>query len=176
MKKAFVLIGSLLSLFFLYMKTAAAHCPLCTAGAAVAAAGATYLGVDKIVISLFIGAFAVSTGWWMARKIPRRYVPYQTHLLIVAAFALTVIPILPILSHPTPFYISLAGGYGSLLNRTYIYDASLATALLGGLTVSITPRISSFVTGLRNGEHVPFQGILLTFMILIFTGIILQVV
>ena len=46
-------------LFIFMVDEVLAHCPLCTAGAAVAVGGAAWLGVSKIIIGLFIGAFAV---------------------------------------------------------------------------------------------------------------------
>lgn len=170
-KKIFLLIP-----FFslLYSGIVHAHCPLCTAGAAVAAGGALWLGISKIVVALFIGAFAVSMGWWIGNKIKKQYVPYQKHFLVLISFLLTVIPILPIVKDIFPIYISLAGGYGSLLNRTYIIDKALLASLLGGAVIYISPWVSSKITGLRNGKFIPFQGIIITFIILFILGGLIQ--
>ena len=151
----------------------AAHCPLCTLGAAAAAGGALWLGVNTVVVSLFIGAFAVSMGWWISRLIKKKYIPFQKTILILASFALTIIPILPIISSQTPFMISWMGGYGSLLNRTYMIDMALVGSFVGGLIVLVSGGVSSKVTKLR-GKHVSFQRIIVTFVLLVVAGLIAQ--
>ena len=160
--------------FLLFIKSAYAHCPLCTAGAAVAAGGAVWLGISKAVVGIFIGAFAVSMGWWVSRLIKRRYVPLQRFLLILLSFITTIIPLLPIIGGKHPVYISLIGGYGSLLNRTYIFDIFLVGSILGGFVVSITPWLSKKLTVYRNGKLIPYQGILLTFILLALISIIIE--
>lgn len=153
-----------------------AHCPLCTAGAAVAAGGAVWLGVSKVVVSLFIGAFAVSMGFWFSNVLKKQYIPFQRLIIILASFLLTVIPILPIISSLSPLYISLTGDYGSLLNRTYLLNLSLFGSIFGGLIVCSTPSISNKITKLRKGKIIPFQGVILTFILLLIIGAIIQLI
>jgi len=105
-------------LFALMAENVMAHCPLCTIGAAAAAGGASLLGVKNIVIGIFIGAFAASIGLWVSRVIKKKYVPFQDALIVLFSFVATVIPMMPIITGFYPLYISLAGEYGSLLNRT----------------------------------------------------------
>ena len=162
-------------LFILSIKNALAHRPLCTAGAAIAAGGALWLGISKSVVSLFLGAFAVSMGWWISRLIKKKYIPLQRPILILLSFLLTIIPLLPIFTQVYPVYISWIGEYGSLLNRTYILNPPLYTSILGGIIVSITPLISKKISSLRKGKMVPFQGIFLTFGLLILLGVIIQI-
>lgn len=154
---------------------AAAHCPLCTAGAGAAAAGAAYLGVAKPVLGLFIGALGVSMGWWFAKKIPKEYIPRQEEAIIISSFLLTVVPILPIMGKQQAFFIGLQGSYGSLLHNTYMYDASLLTSVIGGAVVTLSPGISRKITELR-GKHIDYQGILVTFAILLVLGLLIQTV
>jgi hypothetical protein len=165
--------------FFLFLiilsGLASAHCPLCTAGAGAAAAGAAYLGVAKPVLGLFIGALGVSMGWWFAKKIPEQYIPYQKEAVVIASFLLTVIPILPIIGQQKAFFIGLAGSYGSLLHNTYMYDASLITSIVGGFIVTASPSVSSKITEYR-GEHIDYQGILVTFATLIALSLVIQFV
>lgn len=162
------------TVFFLELQSTLAHCPLCTVGIAAAAGGAAYLGVDKAVIALFVGAFAVSTGWWVARKIKKQLIPFQMAGIILLSFLLTTIPLLPLLDRIYPIYISVAGDYGSWLNRTYIINLSLISSILGGAAVGITPWLSAKLTGLRQGKKMPYQGVLLTLGILLITSIIIQ--
>ncbi len=162
-------------LFLLSLPAALAHCPLCTVGAAAAAGGAAWLGVSSVVIGLFIGAFAVSMGWWFGRLIKKKVVPFQTPLLIVASFLLTILPMLPLLPQFRPLYVSLVGDEGSPLNRLYLLNLFVAGSLLGGLVVSLAPWMSRTVTRLRAGRMIPFQGTLLTLSLLVVLGVILQV-
>lgn len=165
----------LILFFFLLVFTgyASAHCPLCTAGAGVAAAGAAYLGVAKPVLGLFIGALGVSMGWWMAKKIPKKYIPYQKEVVTIASFLLTIVPILPVVGQQKAFFIGLAGSYGSLLHNTYMYDISFLTSVIGGLVVTFSPSISGKITEIR-GEHIDYQGIIVTFTALLVLGLVIQ--
>ncbi len=162
-------------LLLLFTGTATAHCPLCTAGAGIAATAAAYFGVDLLVIGLFIGAFAVSTGWWAANRLEEQYIPHQGSAIVIASFLLTVLPVAPIIGEQYAHHIGIMGGYGTLLNRTYTINLSLLTAGLGGGIVAIGPRMSQGLTAIREGQF-PFQGIVLTFSTLLLTGIIIQVV
>lgn len=161
-------IGTLLA------KSVNAHCPLCTAGIAAVAGGATYFGVNKTVISLFVGAFAVSTGWWVARSINKEYIRFQKLWLVLGSFLLSVLPLMSLLYVLYPLQISLAGDYGSLLNRTYLLNASLVSSIVGGIIVAISPLLSSKITDFC-GSHLPFQGVGLTLLGLVIAGIFIQV-
>lgn len=164
----------LILVFFIFLAgKVKAHCPLCTAGAAVAVGGATLLGINKVVIGLFIGAFAVSTGWMGAKWIKKEYIKGQKWIIILLAFLLTIIPLLSIFGEISPLYIQLFGGYGTLLNRTYLVNFPLISSIVGGIIVCSTPWLSSRITKIR-GKMIPFQGILLTFGILILFGIFIQ--
>ena len=173
-KKYFAFFIPLIFIFFI--EFVSAHCPLCTAGAAAAAAGAVWLGVSKAIVALFIGAFAVSTALWVGRMIKKQYISHQKLVLIIASFLLTIIPILPIISQTYPAYISWLGNYGTLLNRTYIINISLLTSLLGGGIVSVSPFLSKKISRLRKGEMIPFQGTILTLSLLIITGLLIQII
>ncbi|NQV09015.1 hypothetical protein HQ529_04145 [Candidatus Woesearchaeota archaeon] len=167
----------ILPLFFVFLvEEVKAHCPLCTIGAAAAAGGAVWLGVNQVVIGIFIGAFAVSIGWWVAGLIKKQYVPFQKWIIILLSFITTIGPLLPILDGVNPLYISLAGEYGSLLNRVYLYNLFLIGSIIGGIIVSLTPWLSKKITELRKGKMISYQGIMLTLLLLVITGIIIQLV
>ncbi len=150
-----------------------AHCPLCTMGIAAAAGGATYLGVNKLIIGLFVGAFAVSTGLWVARSIKKEYVRFQKPLIVLLSFGLTVVPLLSLLYVMYPLHVGLFGSYGSLFNRTYLLNASLLSNIFGGFIVGIAPLLSDKITSVR-GQRIPFQGVSLTLLLLIVAGAIIQ--
>lgn len=151
-------------------ETVRAHCPLCTLGAAAAAGGAALLGVSSTVIGLFIGAFAVSTGWWIARMIKKQLIPFQKTGIVVFSYAATVIPMLTLFPDIRPLYIPRMGQYGS----TFVLNIFLIGSLLGGFIVAITPQISKKIGDLRNGRMVPYQGIVLTLSLLLIAGVLIQ--
>lgn len=167
MKKIFL--GLFMAIFFI--KNVSAHCPLCTIGAGAAAGAAVWLGISKIVVALFIGAFAMSMGFWFSKIIKKKYVPFQKTLIITAVFLTTIIPLMPIFSAIGPLYLPF-GEYG----KTYAVNYSIAGSLLGGLIVFSSPKISKTLTNLRKGKMFPFQGVLITLTILIISGGILQLV
>ncbi len=151
-----------------------AHCPLCTVGAGIAAAGAAWLGVGSGSIGVFIGAFAVATGLWMHRLIKKSFFPHQSLALATTSFALTIIPMQPLFQDYTSLYISWAGDYGSWLNRTYVMDRFVIGALVGAVILAAAPAISRLISRARKGKMMPFQGITVTFGMLLFISVILQ--
>lgn len=167
----------LISLFFIIpivlFRYASAHCPLCTITAGAAAAGGVWLGVSKIVIGLLMGAFAMSMGMWFSKIPKKKYIPFQKIVIIAAVFLTTMIPLLPIFSHVAGFQIDLIGDYGSILNRTYVIDHSLLSGFLGGLIVFISPTLNKKIKE-KTRIGIPFQGIALTFLLLIIASLIIQ--
>lgn len=166
MKKFFVL--PILAVFL--VKFVSAHCPLCVIGAGAAGAGAIWLGVSKIVVALFIGAFAMSMGMWFAGIPKKKYILFQKTLIILAIFLTTVLPLIPLFKAIGPLYISFVGEYGA----TYAVNYSLASSFLGGLLVFVSPALSRRISNLRKGKIIPYQGVFLTLLILIITGGIIQ--
>lgn len=165
----------LFSFFFIFLsENVKAHCPLCTIGAGAAAGAAVYLGVSKVVIGLFIGAFAMSMGYWMGNFAERKYnkkrIMFQKPLIIVSIFLLTVLPLMPIFEAIGPLYLSFIGEYG----KTFAINYSLYSSIFGGLIVFISPSLSSRITKLRNGKTIPFQGTSLTLLLLIVIGVLIQ--
>ena len=165
----------LLFLFFIIfsIKFVSAHCPLCTITAGAAAAGGVWLGVSKVVIGLLIGAFAMSMGMWFSRIPKKKYIPFQKTLIITIIFLITVLPLLPIFSNVVGLGVNLFGDYGTLLNRTYVVDQSLLSSFLGGLIVFISPILNRKIKE-KTSKSIPFQGIILTFLILIIASLIIH--
>ncbi len=165
-----------MGLMLILAPAALAHCPLCTIGAAAVAGGAYYLGVKTIVIGIFIGAFAASTGWWLSNIIKKQYIRYQRLILVLLSFALTIIPLLPLFSQIGSLPIWWFGEYGSLFNRVYIFNTFLIGSIGGLGIVAITPWLSKQISTLREGKIIPFQGVMLTIGLLLITGVLLQLV
>ena len=162
--------------FALSVEGAAAHCPLCTIGAVAAAGGAAYFGVNKAIIGIFIGAFAASMGWWIAGLIRKQYFKFQRAALVIFSYLTTVIPMMPLMKESTPYpvYIMLFGGYGTLLNRTYLFDLFFVGSLIGLGIVSTAPWLSKKMTEARKGKMFPYQGMAITFGLLLIASLIMQ--
>lgn len=169
MKKSFLLFVFVLFVIFI-VPMVMAHCPLCTLGAGAAAGAAVWLGVSKVVVALFIGAFALSMGMWLAKIPKKQYFPMQRTVIMLVIFLTTVLPLLPFFSATGPLYIPFIGEYG----LTYALDYSLVSSLFGAGVVFLALPLSKKISALRGGKIVPFQGTLLTLILLIFLGVIVQ--
>jgi rhodanese-related sulfurtransferase len=166
LKKFFII--PVLTIFLI--RFISAHCPLCTIGAGAAAAGAVWLGVSKVVVALFIGAFAMSMGMWFSKIPKKRYIPFQKTLIVLVVFLTTVLPLSPIFKAIGPLYLSFIGNYGT----TYAINYSLVSSLFGGALVLASPKVSKQVTKLRRGKIIPFQGVMITLLLLVIIGGIIQ--
>lgn len=165
---------TLLFIFSILAFPVLAHCPLCTVGAAFVAGGAAVFGVHRMVIGVFIGAFAASMGVWFGRAIKKKIMPFQKTAIVLTSYFLTVLPMWPLLKDAHPLLLNFAGEYGSLLNRTYMVDYFIIGSVIGFFIVIIAPFLSERITSMRKGNHIPYQGTALTFLLLIITGILLQ--
>ncbi len=152
-----------------------AHCPLCTIGAGAAVVVASRLGVNSISIGIFVGAFAVALGLWMTRVVKKKYIPYQKEVFALASFLLTILPLKSLWTDYTSLYVSLAGDYGSLLNRTYLINKFLLGSVIGGVLLFVSPFLSRGIIRLRQGKSVPFQGMALTLLLLIVSATLIQI-
>jgi hypothetical protein len=155
---------------------AKAHCPLCTAGAGIAAVGAAYLGVSTAVIGVFIGAFGIAVGWWISKLLKKQYIRYQHLVVAVLSFLLTIIPLMPLMDGYTSWYVAFGGEYGNIFNRVYLINLFLLGSIVGGLLVLVAPLVSSKVRKLRKGKLFPYQGIIITFTLLAVTSLILELI
>lgn len=173
-----LLFFSFASLFLsiLFAKSVQAHCPLCTAGAAVAAGGALWLGVNVVVIGLFIGAFALSLGFWTSKLVKKKLFPYQASVLIFLVFLLTIVPIMPIMTNVLPINIWITGDYGSWLNRTYLINSFFLGSFIGGALVFLSPFLSRRISKMRNGRNFQFQGVAVTLLLLVVAGALIQMI
>lgn len=155
-------------------KVSLAHCPLCTIGAGALAVLAASLGISTIVVGIFTGAFALALGVWLSKLVKKAYVPFQDSLIIALIYFSTIIPIMPFIREYRPLYVSFAGGYGTFLHNTYTVNLYIAGALLGLLVMLAVPTLSQEVTKRRNGKHLPFQGLIVSFTLLILLSLAVQ--
>lgn len=154
---------------------ASAHCPLCTAGAGALAILAASLGISSMVVGVFVGAFALALALWIAKLGKREFVPFQRELVSVLVFFGTVLPIMPLVRDYGPLYLSLGGEYGTLLHNTYTINLFVAGIPLGMAIILAAPHVSRLLTKLRHGRAFPYQGLALTFLLLIAVSSIIEV-
>ncbi|MDO8443964.1 MAG: hypothetical protein Q7S80_00450, partial [bacterium] len=146
---------------------------LCTIGAGAVAVGASFLGVKDIVTGIFIGAFAVALGLWSAKLIKKQFIRFQNEIITIVIFLLTVLPVSQVVKSYLPLYIDWGGAYGSVFNRTYVFNALVVGSVIGALIMLISPRLSRKLKDKR-GHSFPFQTMAIIFVLLIITGLVLQ--
>lgn len=152
-----------------------AHCPLCVGGAGAAAGVAALLGVTYGAIGVFIGAFAAAMSLWLPRLIRKKYFPYQDKVLFAFFYTSTIVPLMPFLTDYTSVFVSMGGEYGSLLNKTYLVDLFTVGVIIGTIILLVSPRISRGLINLRNGKMFRFQGMIITFALLLLAAITMQI-
>lgn len=172
--KYYVIAISIISVIGLVPSVVKAHCPLCTIGVGTAAIGASWLGISQTSIGIFVGAFAVALGLWVANLIKKQYIPQQKNLVGVFSFLTTVLPLMAIMKDVTSVYISFAGEYGALLNRVYLINLFLIGSIVGAVIMFFSPQISLLVKKQRKGKMIPYQGIIITILLLIFTSLVIE--
>ncbi|GEM_PF-2419492 len=152
-----------------------AHCPLCTAAVGAGILGAQYLGLGDGVVGLFTGGFGLVTGLWVGNKLKTRFIPFQSILLAVASWVLTVIP-LSGLSDQT-FFVPLLwfGEAGSFFNSVHFVSKFLIGSVLGGVVTVLALQLHAGIKQWRGGVLFPFQGVVLPLAALLFAGGILFV-
>ncbi len=162
-----------LPVLILLMSTPAhAHCPLCTAGAGVLALSAAKLGVGPMPIGIFLGAFAVALGLWVARLLKRQYLPRQKVLLAVFSFATTIFPLQAVLADNASVYLPFWGEYG----KTFVINLFVVGAVVGGLLILSSPYLSRKLALARGGEMYPFQGMVITLVLLVSAAAVIGLV
>ncbi|MFH1325368.1 MAG: hypothetical protein ABIH49_01185 [archaeon] len=166
MKKFIAFLTSVFSINFV-----SAHCPLCTIGAGAVAGGAVWLGVSKVVVALFLGAFAMSMGLWFGNIVKKKYIPFQKTIITAVVFLTTLLPLLPLFKAIGPLYLSFLGEYGT----TYAVNYSIATSLLGAGILFTSPLVSKAITKMRKGKILPFQGVIITILSLLIIGGVIQI-
>jgi hypothetical protein len=148
-------IGSLMS----SAVPAYAHCPLCTGAIGVAAVSASYYGLDASIIGLFVGAFGISTGYWVDKKIKKEYIRYQPHLIALSSLLLTVLPLTSLNTGSLHFSTLFFGEPGSLFNRVHEINSLVFGGFLGGAISMAAFKAHTYIKKRRGRVLFPFQGI-----------------
>ena len=142
-----------------------AHCPLCTAGAGILAVVAASLGVPALIISTLLGGFALAMGLWIAPLITKKYFRYQDAVLAWLIYLSTVVPLWPLLREYKTLYAPYIG-FDKYAEKIPV-DVYIVGVILGALVLLVAPSISKKVTALKGEQLIPFQGIAITFILLV---------
>lgn len=113
-----------------------------------------------------MGGFAVALSLLIANRLPEKF-KFQNVLVAWAIYLTTLIPLYPFLKGDfTAWAASIAGDYGSMLNRTYLIDLFIVGSIIGSLIVLYSMKLSSYITQQRDGKMIKFQGLIITFVLL----------
>ena len=100
---------------------------------------------------------------------------FQNIIVAWLIYLTTLILLYPFLKGDiTAWSLSIAGDYGSVLNSTYLIDLFIVGSIIGSLIVLYAMKLSSYITQKRNGKMIKFQGLLLTFALLVLAAIGMQ--
>jgi len=149
-----------------------AHCPLCTAGAGVLAMLAISLGVPALIISTLLGGFALAMGLWLAKLPKKEYVRHQYYLISGLVYLSTVLPLWPVLREYKTLYAPYIG-FDKYANKIPV-DVYIVGVILGATALIIAPYISSRVSAQAKRQLVPFQGIIITMILLVAVPLIID--
>ncbi len=166
----------LLSLTPFLSSFAFAHCPLCTGAIGLAVMSASYMGLDASIVGVFAGALAISSGLWMAKKIKKQYIKYQTVFVVLASFALTVLPLAALKAGTIYLPLLLFGEAGSILNRVYTLNSLIFGGVIGAITSTASFGAHNLVKAKRGKVFFPYQSIVFALVSLIIVSAVLQVV
>lgn len=150
-----------------------AHCPLCTAAVGAGILGAQFFGLGEGIIGLFVGAFAVSTGLWIAKKIKHSIIPLQTPIIILLSWILTIIPLQGLSTQTLYVPILLGGEPGTLFNQVLFLNKIFIGSILGGIVSLLAWEFHHRLKTHHGKVLFPFQGVALTLLaLLVASGIL----
>lgn len=128
-----------------------AFCPLCVVATGIGVEIFRWLGVDDIIVGIWVGAFvfslAILLGKFVKRKINRK-IPSLPIILIFLIFSLFF------------FYF---GGFFSVKNEMWGIPKVLLGMIIGGILLVITPHLHKFI---------PYRKIIITLFLLVISSFI----
>ncbi|MDH3468933.1 MAG: hypothetical protein OES26_24110 [Gammaproteobacteria bacterium] len=121
-------------------------------------------------VGIFLGAFAVALGIWIARLIKKQYVPRQKTVLAIFSFVTTIFPLRTALADYTSVYLPFWGEYGA----TFVINLFVVGATVGGVLILLSPYLSRKLALARGGKMFPFQGMAITLVVLITAAFVIE--
>ncbi|WP_408956449.1 hypothetical protein [Natroniella sp. ANB-PHB2] len=163
---------SLLLILFVFSMPAFAHCPLCTLGIGFLVVMANKLGVDLVVIGLFAGAFSLSLGMFISRKIVKQN-KYMFTILTISSFLLMIIPLSKFSGVDVAISFDFLEG---MTNGTYLIDRFVLGSIIGAIVLLSSTALHKKIKEVKGRVFIPFQIIILSMSLLIVTATIMQLI
>ena len=184
MKKIIFLLMITLFLIPLFLAPlVSAHCPLCTAGAAVGVGFARAYGVDDSIVGLFLGALVISTALWFNKWLKKRVnFPFQEFLIVIISFLLITVPFYykgliidfeMVKSMPESHGIIGLGVFGL---AEFGVDKLLFGMILGSLVIWGVFRFSDHITKKRGKRLFDYQGLIFMLVALVILSGVLYLI
>ena len=171
MKTVNLLIFGMLSLFVIIgvVPLVSAHCPLCTAGAAVGIGVARFYGVNDSIVGLFLGAFIVSTALWFNKWLLKKGKNFvlQEIVLVLLSFLLLAVPLYTGGVITNFAMVKSMPEYHSILGMgIYGIDALLFGMIAGSVVIWGVFGFSEHIKRKKGRVLWPYQGISFMFIAL----------
>lgn len=181
--KSFGLLIVLVTLVIFIIPEVMAHCPLCTAGAAVGVGFARAYGVDDSIVGLLLGALIASSALWFNKWMKKKInFPFQETLLVIVSFLLIVVPFYyagliinfeMVKSMPEVHGMT---GLGILGLANFGVDKLLFGIILGTLSIWGVFSFSEHITRKRGQRLFDYQGLIFMLASLLILGLILYLI
>lgn len=149
-----------------------AHCPLCTTAVGGAVVGAAALGLPVGIVALLGGALLASSGLWLASALRKRskarWVHHRAtpHIIVWATLASLIIPLML-----TPSVRAASTSMELLIIGANEWAVTIDWLLVGGIIGTLTMYagfwISDAIKRQKGRVLIPFQGIAITFALLV---------
>lgn len=145
LKKYFIFLFSCFLFFLLLASSAQAFCPVCTVAVGAGVGLSRYLGIDDLIIGLWIGALCVSLIGWTHGWLKNKNKNFKGQILVSAIFWYGLIIV--------PFFFT--GIMGHPLNKLWGID-KLLLGIAAGTIVFYLANMWYQAIKRKNGGHAQF--------------------
>lgn len=139
-------------------------CPVCTVTVVAGLGLSRLLGIDDVIISIWIGALILSLSYvtynWISKKWPRFQNIYYLVLTAIIMYAFTIIPLL------------LNGSIGMKTNCLWNIDKILLGISIGSVTFLLGVWADKKERKIKNKQLFPYQKVVFPVALLIIVSII----
>lgn len=147
------------SCFFFLAQSVNAVCPVCTIAVGGGVLLSRYLGVDDLIIGVWVGGLVFSLGLWMATYIKKEFIKGQRWILTLVFWGLTV------------WGLEKAGFVGHPISKIFGFDKLLLGMILGSIAFLVGYGIDGFMRRHNKKEAgkalFPYQKVVMPLTLLI---------
>lgn len=175
---AFIGIGVMLFLAAAVIPPVSAHCPLCTAGAAVGVGIARAYGVDDSIVGFWLGAFVAASALWIDRLLRKRGIeyPFQGFILIAISLLALAVPLYYTGIITNVEVVKSMRDYQTILGMQALgLDKLFSGLLFGTVLIAGVFTVSDYITEKRGKRLFRYQGLILMAVTLIIVTVLLWV-